>query len=47
MLWRIIEAMGGGYYIRHDGLYTTKEAAEREAAKYPNARAVPLIREGN
>lgn len=42
MLWRVIEAVGGGYYIRHDGLYTTKEAAEREAAKYPNARAVPI-----
>lgn len=45
VFWKVEESVGQ-YYFRHDGLYTTREAAEREASKYPNARAVPMIRGG-
>lgn len=34
-----VEESVGKYYITHPGMYDTKEAAEKEAKKYPNARA--------
>ena len=38
--WKIEQATGNGYYITHDGSYSTRKAAEHEAARHPNARAV-------
>lgn len=40
MFWKVEETVGNGCYFTHDGIYATSEAAEREAKKYPNARAV-------
>lgn len=46
MFWVVEEAVGNGYCITHDGIYSTREAAEREAQRYRNARAAAYRRGG-